>query len=48
MKQIGSLIGRAVRDQDGSAAEEVRQGVDALVTAHPAYPRASGATPYAR
>jgi glycine hydroxymethyltransferase len=39
MKEIGSLIGRAVRDEDGSAADEVRQGVDALVATHPAYPR---------
>jgi glycine hydroxymethyltransferase len=39
MKEIGSLIGRAVRDEDGSAAEDVRRGVDALVDAHPAYPR---------
>src|SRR5687768_3552346 len=39
MKEIGSLIGRAGRDEDGSAAAEMRQGVDALVTAHPAYPR---------
>jgi glycine hydroxymethyltransferase len=39
MKEIGSLIGRAVRDEDGSAADEIRQGVDALVDAHPAYPR---------
>ena len=39
MKEIGSLIGRAVRDADGSAAEEVRQGVQALVDAHPAYGR---------
>ena len=39
MKEIGSLIGRAVRDEDGSAAAEIRQGVDALVSAHPAYPR---------
>ena len=39
MKEIGSLIGRAVRDQDGSDAAEVREGVTALVTAHPAYPR---------
>ena len=38
MKEIGSLIGRAVRDEDGSAAAEVREGVTALVTAHPAYP----------
>ncbi len=39
MKEIGSLIGRAVRDEDGSAADEVRQGVDALVATHPAYAR---------
>ena len=39
MKEIAGLIGRAVRDEDGSAAEEIRGGVDALVKAHPAYPR---------
>ena len=39
MKEIASLIARAVRDEDGSAAAEVRHGVDALVAAHPAYPR---------
>ncbi|MCU1602036.1 MAG: glyA [Frankiales bacterium] len=42
MKEIASLIGRAVRgeqDEDGSAAQEIRQGVDALVKAHPAYER---------
>ena len=39
MKEIGSLIGRAIRDEDGSAADEVRAGVQALVTAHPAYAR---------
>ena len=39
MKEIGSLIGRAIRDEDGSAAQEVRSGVEALVAAHPAYPR---------
>jgi len=39
MKEVASLIGRAVRDEDGSAADEVRAGVDALVGAHPAYPR---------
>ena len=44
MKEIGSLIGRAVRDEDGSAAEEIRQGVDALVTAHRAYERVSDTT----
>ena len=40
MKEVASLIARAVRDEDGSAAEEVRRGVAALVEAHPAYPRA--------
>jgi glycine/serine hydroxymethyltransferase len=40
MKEIASLIARAVRDADGSAADEVAQTVSALVTAHPAYPRA--------
>ena len=39
MKEIGSLIARAVRDEDGSAAGQVREAVTALVTAHPAYPR---------
>jgi hypothetical protein len=39
MKEIGSLIGRAVRDEDGTAAEDVRRAVTALVTAHPAYGR---------
>jgi glycine hydroxymethyltransferase len=39
MKEVASLIARAVRDEDGTAADEVRRGVDALVSAHPAYPR---------
>ena len=39
MKEIAGLIGRAVRDEDGRAAPEIRSGVDALVAAHPAYPR---------
>jgi glycine hydroxymethyltransferase len=39
MKEVASLIARAVRDEDGTAAQEVRRGVDALVEAHPAYPR---------
>jgi glycine hydroxymethyltransferase len=39
MKEIASLIARAVRDADGTAAREVAQAVSALVTAHPAYPR---------
>ncbi len=39
MKEIAGLIGRAVRDADGSAAAEIGQAVGALVAAHPAYPR---------
>ena len=39
MKEVASLIARAVRDEDGSAVEEVRRGVGALVEAHPAYAR---------
>jgi glycine hydroxymethyltransferase len=38
MKEIASLIGRAVRDDDGSATAEVRARVDALTAAAPAYP----------
>jgi glycine hydroxymethyltransferase len=38
MKEIASLIGRAVRDADGSAVQELRGRVDALTAAHPAYP----------
>ena len=48
MKEIGSLIGRAVRDEDGSAAEDVRAAVTALVTAHPAYGRDAQAPVQAR
>jgi glycine hydroxymethyltransferase len=39
MKEIASLIARAVRDADGTAAAEVAQTVSTLVEAHPAYPR---------
>jgi glycine hydroxymethyltransferase len=39
MKEIAGLIGRAVRDADGSAAAEVREAVATLVSRHPAYPR---------
>jgi glycine hydroxymethyltransferase len=39
MKEIASLIGRAVRDADGSAAAEIASSVSALVGRHPAYPR---------
>ncbi|HVM27213.1 MAG TPA: serine hydroxymethyltransferase [Mycobacteriales bacterium] len=38
MKEIAALIGRAVRDADGTAAAEVRSRVDALTAASPAYP----------
>jgi glycine hydroxymethyltransferase len=38
MKEIASLIVRAVRDDDGSATAEVRARVAALTEAHPAYP----------
>ena len=36
MKEVAALIGRAVRGEDPT---DIRKGVDALVTAHPAYPR---------
>ena len=39
MKEISGLIGRAVRDADGSAAAGIAAAVGALVGAHPAYPR---------
>jgi glycine hydroxymethyltransferase len=39
MKEIASLIGRAVRDEDSSAAGDIRAGVSGLVGRHPAYPR---------
>jgi glycine hydroxymethyltransferase len=38
MKEIASLIGRAIRDADGSSAAEVATSVRELVSAHPAYP----------
>jgi glycine hydroxymethyltransferase len=40
MKEIASLIGRAVRDPDGAVTAEVAAGVQALVDAYPAYARA--------
>jgi glycine hydroxymethyltransferase len=40
MKEIASLIGRAVKDSDGSAAAEVGRAVSELVGRHPAYPHA--------
>jgi len=39
MKEVASLIGRAVRDADGSAAAEIAAAVGALVARHPAYAR---------
>jgi glycine hydroxymethyltransferase len=39
MATIAELIGRAIRDEDGSAAESIRAEVTELVTAFPAYPR---------
>jgi glycine hydroxymethyltransferase len=36
---VASMIARAVRDTDGSAAAEVGAAVSALVDKHPAYPR---------
>jgi glycine hydroxymethyltransferase len=38
MKEVAGLIGRAVRDADGSAAAEIRETVTGLVRRHPAYP----------
>jgi glycine hydroxymethyltransferase len=38
MKEVGSLIARAVRDADGSAAGEIAEAVSALTARHPAYP----------
>ncbi|HEY9376513.1 MAG TPA: serine hydroxymethyltransferase, partial [Jiangellaceae bacterium] len=39
MKEVASMIARAVRDADGSATAEVGAAVSALVAKHPAYPR---------
>jgi glycine hydroxymethyltransferase len=39
MATIAELIGMAVRDEDGSAAPEIRAAVTELVRAFPAYPR---------
>ena len=38
MKEVAALIGRAVRDSDGSAAREIKASVGQLVERHPAYP----------
>src|SRR5436309_1115506 len=37
MKEVAALIGHAVRDEDGSAAGEIRAAVTTLVQRHPAY-----------
>ena len=39
MAEVAALIGRAVRDADGTAAADVRASVAKLVSQHPAYPR---------
>src|SRR4051794_9221268 len=39
MKEVAALIGRAVRDADGTAAADIRTAVTALVSRHPAYAR---------
>jgi glycine hydroxymethyltransferase len=39
MKQVASLIARAVRDAGGAETAEVAEAVSALVAAKPAYPR---------
>ncbi|MDQ1627288.1 MAG: glycine hydroxymethyltransferase [Actinomycetota bacterium] len=44
MKEVASLIGRAVRDADGSATNDVGTAVGALVARHPAYARPGQAT----
>jgi glycine hydroxymethyltransferase len=38
MKEVSTLIGRAVRDADGSSAAEIAEAVAALVAQYPAYP----------
>lgn len=38
MKEVASLIGRAVRDEDGSASADTAAAVGALVARFPAYP----------
>ena len=39
MKEVASLIARAVRDLDGTAGREIGETVAALVARYPAYPR---------
>lgn len=38
MKEIATLVGRAVRDTDGRAARDIAASVAELVATHPAYP----------
>jgi len=40
MTEVANLIGRAVRDVDGSAASEIADAVSALTSKFPAYPHA--------
>src|SRR3954466_15330928 len=40
MKEVASLIARAVGDADGAGAADIKAAVSALVARHPAYPRA--------
>ena len=40
MKEVAALIARAVRDSDSTGAKDIRAAVAALVSSHPAYPRA--------
>src|SRR3954464_7774548 len=39
MKEVAGLLARAVRDSDGSATDDIRAAVTALVSRHPAYAR---------
>jgi len=39
MKEVAGLIGRAIRDPNGSATADIAASVAALVGRHPAYPR---------
>jgi glycine hydroxymethyltransferase len=39
MKEVAALIGRAVRDSDGSAARDIGEAVGSLVEGHLPYPR---------
>ncbi len=43
MKEIASLIARAVQDTSGVATADIRESVDALVSRYPAYPAPAAA-----